>query len=260
MPAPGTGKIAGVLHAFFPHAFIGSAAYALARLFAAAWAEDEAERERGRNALALIETYGLRHKSDCAFFCGNPCSCGLAPALEALSSEQAVESQTIPDHTDAAGNQWIGCTMDFSGGIGERDAQDAAAQQYVGEEELERENERQRLRREGYAEGAVAHAPQPGEPGAEFGVWWRGVRAAAAARYPFKKRTFATRDDPHNPRFKWRYIPEFNRFEWTLDGRWVPYRRSETTPITPERVLALAALLSDPWDVVDDHEIEDVRP
>ena len=123
----------------------------------------------------------------------------------------------------------------------------AAAEQYVRDEEVEQFNREQRIRREAYA----AALDECGYIG------MGGPRDRAAARYPLKRRVPVTIDDPHNGRYMWRYVPESNRFEWTKDEEWTPYRPSETTPITPERVRALYALLQSPWTSEDSTEIEE---
>lgn len=220
------------------------------------WDADEAERERGRSALALIETYGSRHKAICACsaYIPSPCDCGLVPAWEALRSDEprqqvssvlspamcgltgeeayalvrhvadfsigwftdlskaeaqrlhnaayraldtigavpceppeAYRHRSVPDHTDAAGNQWLGCTMDFSGGgIGESEGGHAAAQPYVEDEEVQRENEHQRMRRVGYYKAMIDGG---------FGAHESAEQAARA--YPLKRRVPKVIEDPH---------------------------------------------------------------
>lgn len=221
-----------------------------------AWTADEAERERGNNALALIETYGLRHKAmcACAAYIRSPCDCGLVPAWEALRSDEprqqvssvlspamcgltgeeayalvrhvadfsigwftdlskaeaqrlhnaayraldrvgaipceppeAYRHRSVPDHTDAAGNQWLGCTMDLSGGIGESGRVDALGRQHTEGEEVERENDHQRMRRVGYYKAMIDGG---------FGALESAEQAARV--YPLKKRVPAPPVvDPH---------------------------------------------------------------
>lgn len=189
-----------------------------------AWsAEDETERERGRHALEIARRFAA-HKA----FCGQAitpaleCTCGLREALSAPASYDP--ATYVPP-----------------------EVRYAAEEENVEDEEVERFNQEQRIRREAYAK-ALEHAG---------GAHVIGARQQAARVYPLKKRVQATRDDPHNGRFMWRFVPEFNRFEWTMDGQWVPYRRTETTPITPERVRALYALLQSPWTYEDDASVEE---
>lgn len=318
MPKPTNRDLHGIVSAaMLPAAErLGSAVRTLSELFGEWEAEDETERERGRNALAdigrlaraiidvpgepgpltegavnaairllergrdalaLIETYGLRHKSDCTFFWGNSCSCGLAPALYALLSGEPGQgnaeaserngdaacdaaAQTILGQTAAAGNQWIGGKPGFAGGLGyatqpkhvtssvaspEVRALDSAMWEFADQEQVEQFNREQRIRRE----ACEAALPQPAP---------RERAQIAAVRYPLKRRVPAPPiDDPHGQGF-WRieasgkvsYSSASNR------SNLMPWSLNYPT-LTPARVRALYALLESPWVWEDDTEPEE---
>jgi len=196
------------------------------------WAdEDEAERERGRNALALIETYGLRHTPTCSKHCGNSCNCGVDDALAALRGGEPEPWCPSDAEIDAALDEATG-------------ANDS-------EEDVEQFNRAQHLRRGAYAsalyEQFVLGTQQHDESS-----------RLAARRYPLKKRVPATIQDPHTAG-QWRLTPDSEGVglyvQWHNGIGWgqVP----GCVVLTPARVRALAALLDNPWTTEDDVSVEE---
>jgi hypothetical protein len=231
--------------------------------WSAAWEADEAERERGRRALGaleIIERWKPCHASGCGRS-GPDCDCGLDEALEALASLRSDEPQqpeAFPPNGTAV-NSGSDSSVRWTSGVLAGAATGLASLEYANDSDVEQFNRGQRIRRAAFEDGAIDLAPQPGEPGAEYDEWWRGVKAAAAARYPLKRRVRKVMPDP------------FGAGEYTvaeMDGSpAVRWRRGDNglgwfnvppgVYLVAGRVRALAALLAAPFVFEDDVSVED---
>lgn len=151
--------------------------------WSARWDADEAERERGEAALALLELYA-RHKPTCSLYGGyHPCDCGFADAMGGFREEPSSKVQPPPEG-------WEATEL----------------------EQVEQYNAAQRAKAEGYAR-AVAEAGTPAEV----------ANKRAAARYPLKKRVPATLSDLRSPTLLWRWNGDtlewqYEDGDWHLDG------------------------------------------
>jgi hypothetical protein len=215
----------------------------LIALIDAAWTENDAERERGRKAMEILERWGHpAHSADCdrCYWGGDAldCTCGLSRALAEIA---AVVPLTAGAESGAKAHA-----------DPKRDP-DSALWEYADKDSVERFNEQQRWRRGGYVEAL--------EENRHYNTSRTERVALAARRYPLKKRAPATCDDPHDVG------------QWTVEveeGRGYPYavwrsragtELSRAWPpemlVTAERVRALSALLDNPWKYEDDTSVED---
>lgn len=259
MPKPTRDQIFAVLTCFHSGGsgpWTSSKASDLGAMIDAAWAEDAAERERGRNALEIVGAYAGHH-SGCnktRILAGNPpvpCTCGFDEALAALRGDVATTE------CSSCGGRDAGCpTCRDDGSYEEHErkagrlaspevrSHDAAMWEYAEEDAVEQFNREQRLRREAYEDALEdrGHAvPQE--------------RASAAARrYPLKKRVPATVDDPGGNGGRWTYQEgsKFFYFHGPRDRCPSVHGPAWTAP----RVRALSALLDSHWVFVDDVEVE----
>lgn len=241
MPKPTQDQLYGVYNAWCasnPPASTAALADALNHHWSMRWEEEEAERERGRMALRIVDMYGGHMK-----WCGSPsrpCDCGFVDAVAALR-EGATEEESIPPPAAGGGSYGYeaGCFVTNERGTPLDD--------------LEQHNAEQRIRRDTWEVAALYYTNR--DTGESMGSWRYRIRERAAATFPLRKRV------PKPP------IPDpHDDGHWQLAGTlmWLPSSASVwrsgsgvTALLTIERVSALAALLAEPFELVDDHSVED---
>lgn len=138
----------------------------------AAWESDAAERERGRKALEIITNHTILHILGCPLSAMGPfesgqCTCGLHAALASLREHPQASTKWF---VTSAPPKW----------------EDRTPSAVPDEDALKRENEQQRLRREGYAAALLTNGCPPSD-----------ANTCAARRYPLMKHVPKVISDPH---------------------------------------------------------------
>lgn len=257
----------------------GMLAQSVSDLWSEAWDADEAERERLKDAAYVARDYG-RHHSWCVALArvGATCDCGFAEALAALDVPiVAVEEEPtcaacrhplsvhgtfgcleLVGAKDESRVESCGCRAQISAAYPEQRAADIEGWTAVEDEQVERYNREQRVRREAYEEGAREHDKM--RPvlvrGEHFAVWLRTVRADAARRYPLRKRVPKVILDPHKDGEWQAGVQPGYSLRWRTCPPYMWASPPSSVLFTPERMLALAALVKNPWTYEESTEVE----